>query len=51
MSKETKRKIAVSCLGKNLGRRKSIDEITRREASKAAKRLIDRAYGQPRRNI
>lgn len=44
MSEETKRRIALSSIGKNKGRKKSQDEIVRREATKAAKRLADPAY-------
>jgi hypothetical protein len=47
MAEETKRKIAISCLGLNKGRIKSSDEIGRREQTKAMKRMNNPAYGRP----
>ena len=45
MSEETKNKLAILLIGKNKGKRKSAEEIARREASKAAKRVNDPFYG------
>ena len=45
MSEETKKKLAILLIGKNKGKRKSAEEIARREASKAAKRVNDPFYG------
>jgi HNH endonuclease/NUMOD3 motif len=46
MNQETKQKIALCNIGKNKGRKKSAEELARREASKAAKRLDNPAYGK-----